>query len=88
MRVVGTAGASAAAKLIVVLRTIRSAAALAPSFGAHRERRASRPLDDKRGPGPWAGPRHSPQLSKSSRRICVRKSKQTNKRSIQSRAGA
>ncbi len=69
MRVVGIAGASGAGKPARGCpRPERSAAALPPSFGAHCERGLVVPPDDKRGPGPWAGPRHSPQLSKSDRR--------------------
>src|SRR5467141_2377530 len=78
MRVVGTAGASAAAKPARgTPRPERSAGRARSLLRCSLRTRAGRPPDDKRGPGPWAGPRHLPQLSKSGRRIRERKSKQT-----------
>lgn len=80
MRVVGTAGASAAAKPIVVLRTIRSAAALAPSFGAYAERRLVVHWTINEGPA-LGGPEAKTSIS--SNRIGVATHENQNKPNIE-----
>jgi len=80
MRVVGTAGAGAAAKPAHGYSVDPAGAARAAPLSLLRvltvERGAGRPPDDKRGPGPFGRARGTdPQLSETDRRIRATKIK-------------
>jgi hypothetical protein len=76
MRVVGTAGASAAANSARhPERAEHNVAALAPSFGAYSERLRVVHLTINEGPALGRARGNSSQLSESSRRTCVTKIK-------------
>src|SRR5436190_4904374 len=79
MRVVGSAGASWTRSRPAVLRGPGAARPRSLPPSVPQPTPSGRPQDGKRGPGPWAGPRHSTSnFSKSDRRSREMKSKQTN----------